>query len=138
MSQRCYTPEFADQAVEQVIERGHSVQEVAARLGVSGDRLYKWVKSVRPSKEEQRPDRLLDAKIAESEAERARERKTQIGTGDRSAKIRTYNFPQNRVTDHRIGLTLYRLGEILDGDLEEMTAALRLAEQEERMEAQEE
>ena len=82
--------------------------------------------------------RLLDAKIAESEAERARERKTQIGTGDRSAKIRTYNFPQNRVTDHRIGLTLYRLGEILDGDLEEMTAALRLAEQEERMEAQEE
>ncbi len=79
--------------------------------------------------------RLLDLRIAESEAERSRERKTQIGTGDRSAKIRTYNFPQNRVTDHRIGLTLHRLGEILGGDLDEVTAALRLAEQEERMEA---
>ena len=53
--------------------------------------------------------RLLDAKIAEQEAARARERKAQVGTGDRSAKIRTYNFPQGRVTDHRIGLTLYRL-----------------------------
>ena len=81
--------------------------------------------------------RLLDLKIAESEAERARERKTQIGTGDRSAKIRTYNFPQNRVTDHRIGLTLYCLSEILDGDLEEVTTALRLAEQQERMEERE-
>ena len=72
--------------------------------------------------------RLLDLRISESEAKRARERKTQIGTGDRSAKIRTYNFPQNRVTDHRIGLTLYRLSEILDGDLDETTAALRVAE----------
>ena len=78
--------------------------------------------------------RLLDLRISESEAKRARERKTQIGTGDRSAKIRTYNFPQNRVTDHRIGLTLYRLSEILDGDLDETTAALRVAEQEEQME----
>ena len=79
--------------------------------------------------------RLLDHMIAESEAKRARERKTQVGTGDRSAKIRTYNFPQSRVTDHRIGLTLYRLSEILDGDLDELTTALRLADQEERMEA---
>jgi peptide chain release factor 1 len=79
--------------------------------------------------------RLLDRMIAEREAERARERKTQIGTGDRSAKIRTYNFPQNRVTDHRIGLTLYRLEDVLDGDLQEIVAALRLAEQEERMAA---
>ncbi|MDC0161149.1 peptide chain release factor 1, partial [Gemmatimonadales bacterium] len=78
--------------------------------------------------------RLLDLRISESEAKRARERKTQIGTGDRSAKIRTYNFPQNRVTDHRIGLTLYRLSEILDGDLDETTTALRVAEQEEQME----
>lgn len=78
--------------------------------------------------------RLLDHMIAESQAERARERKTQVGTGDRSAKIRTYNFPQNRVTDHRIGLTLYRLSEILQGDLDELIAALQLAEQEERME----
>ncbi|MFP3949182.1 MAG: peptide chain release factor 1 [Longimicrobiales bacterium] len=81
--------------------------------------------------------RLLDHKIAEAEAERARERKTQVGTGDRSAKIRTYNFPQSRVTDHRIGLTLYSLPDILDGDLDELISALRLADQEERMEVQE-
>ena len=81
--------------------------------------------------------RLLDHMIAEAEAERARERKTQVGTGDRSAKIRTYNFPQSRVTDHRIGLTLHRLGDVLDGDLDEITSALRLADQEERMEAEE-
>ena len=80
--------------------------------------------------------RLLDQLIAEREAERARERRTQVGTGDRSAKIRTYNFPQNRVTDHRIGLTLYKLGEILSGDLDEVIAALRLAEEEERMEGE--
>ena len=78
--------------------------------------------------------RLLDHKIAQSEAERARDRKTQVGTGDRSAKVRTYNFPQSRVTDHRIGLTLHRLSEVLDGDLDELISALRLAEQEERME----
>ena len=79
--------------------------------------------------------RLLDRMIAEQEAERARDRRTQIGTGDRSGKIRTYNFPQNRVTDHRIGLTLYRLGDILDGDLAEVLQALRLAREEERMES---
>ncbi len=79
--------------------------------------------------------RLLDRMIAEQEAKRARERSAQVGTGDRSAKIRTYNFPQSRVTDHRIGLTLYRLNEVLDGDLEELIGALRLAEEEERMEA---
>ena len=77
--------------------------------------------------------RLLDRKIAAREAERAAERRSQIGTGDRSAKIRTYNFPQNRVTDHRIGLSLYRLGDILDGDLDELVAALRLAHDEERL-----
>jgi peptide chain release factor 1 len=80
--------------------------------------------------------RLLDHMIAASEAERAKERRTQIGTGDRSAKIRTYNFPQSRVTDHRIGLTLHRLTEVLGGDLDELTTALRLADQEERMEAE--
>jgi peptide chain release factor 1 len=81
--------------------------------------------------------RLLDRKIAEQEAKRARERRSQVGTGDRSAKIRTYNFPQNRVTDHRIGLTLHRLEEILDGDLDELIQALRLAQQEESLEASE-
>jgi len=80
--------------------------------------------------------RLLDRMIAEKEAERARERKTQVGTGDRSAKIRTYNFPQSRVTDHRIGLTLYQLSEVLDGDLEELISALRLAKEEERLAGQ--
>ncbi|HSG46248.1 MAG TPA: peptide chain release factor-like protein, partial [Longimicrobiales bacterium] len=79
--------------------------------------------------------RLLDRKIAEQEAKRARERRTQVGTGDRSAKIRTYNFPQNRVTDHRIGLTLHSLSEVLEGELDELVSALRLAKEEERLEA---
>ena len=77
--------------------------------------------------------RLLARKVAEQEAERARERKAQVGTGDRSAKIRTYNFPQNRVTDHRTGLTLHKLEDVLDGDLEELLQALRLQDEEERL-----
>ncbi|MEE8520310.1 MAG: peptide chain release factor-like protein, partial [Gemmatimonadota bacterium] len=79
--------------------------------------------------------RLLDMMIAEQESERARERRLQIGTGDRSAKIRTYNFPQGRVTDHRISLTLYRLQEILGGDLDEILHELRLARRAERLSA---
>jgi peptide chain release factor 1 len=79
--------------------------------------------------------RLLDAKIAEQEAARARERKTQVGTGDRSAKIRTYNYPQGRVTDHRIGLTLHRLQEILNGGLDELIGALKLAREAEQLDA---
>ena len=62
MSQQRYSLEFKDEAVRQVTERGHSVQEVAARLGVSSHSLYKWVKAVRPSKYEQRSDELLEAK----------------------------------------------------------------------------
>jgi peptide chain release factor 1 len=81
--------------------------------------------------------RLLDQKIAEEEAKRSLERRMQVGTGDRSAKIRTYNFPQNRVTDHRIGLTLHRLEDVLDGDLDEIIAALRMAKEEERLESAE-
>ena len=77
--------------------------------------------------------RLLDREITAREARRAAERRSQIGSGDRSAKIRTYNFPQNRVTDHRIGLTLYQLGDVLDGDLDEVVSALRLAREEERL-----
>lgn len=76
--------------------------------------------------------RLLDMRIAEQEAERARDRRTQVGTGDRSAKIRTYNFPQSRVTDHRIGYTTHALQQVLDGALDEMTKQLKLAGQEER------
>jgi peptide chain release factor 1 len=76
--------------------------------------------------------RLLDLRIAEQEAERARNRKLQVGTGDRSAKIRTYNYPQSRVTDHRIGYTTHALQQVLDGDLQELIERLRLAGQEER------
>jgi peptide chain release factor 1 len=79
--------------------------------------------------------RLLDRKLAEQEAERARERKTMVGTGDRSAKIRTYNFPQGRVTDHRIGMTLHRLPDVLNGDLDELVSALKLAREAEQLEA---
>jgi peptide chain release factor 1 len=80
--------------------------------------------------------RLLDRMIAEQESERAADRKAQVGTGDRSQKIRTYNFPQNRVTDHRIGLTVYNLEGVLDGDLADFVSALRLAREEERMAAE--
>jgi len=76
--------------------------------------------------------RLLDQKIAEQEAARARERKIMVGTGDRSAKIRTYNFPQNRVTDHRIGLTVHNLTEVIDGELEPFVTALARARREEQ------
>jgi len=73
--------------------------------------------------------RMLDAAIQEQQAKESANRKQQVGSGDRSAKIRTYNYPQGRVTDHRIKLTLHRLEEILNGDLTEMVEALRLADQ---------
>ena len=82
--------------------------------------------------------RLLDQRVAEQEAERSRQRRAQVGTGDRSAKIRTYNFPQSRVTDHRIKLTVHTLDQVLDGDLNEVLEALRLADQEERIRGEEE
>ena len=67
--------------------------------------------------------RLLDAKIEAQNQEIAANRKSQVGTGDRSERIRTYNYPQLRVTDHRIGLTLYRLEDVLNGDLDEIIDA---------------
>ncbi|HXF94924.1 MAG TPA: peptide chain release factor 1 [Gemmatimonadales bacterium] len=79
--------------------------------------------------------RLLDRMIAEQEAARARERRAQVGTGDRSAKIRTYNFPQNRVTDHRIHFTSHNLAEVLDGRLDELITALKLTGEKERLSA---
>ena len=79
--------------------------------------------------------RLLDKMIAEQEASRARERRAQVGTGDRSAKIRTYNFPQNRVTDHRIHYTAHNLSEVVDGNLDDLINALRLAGEKERLSA---
>ncbi len=68
--------------------------------------------------------RLLEMERQKKEAERAAERKGQVGTGERSERIRTYNFPQNRVTDHRIGLTLYKLEQILNGEIDEIIDAL--------------
>lgn len=68
--------------------------------------------------------RLYEMEMEKKERERAMERRTQIGTGDRSEKIRTYNFPQNRVTDHRIGFTLHKLDRVLEGELDEMIDAL--------------
>ena len=68
--------------------------------------------------------RLLDAKIQEQDQQRSEERKSQVGSGDRSGRIRTYNFPQSRVTDHRIGLTLHRLEAILQGEIQELIDGL--------------
>ncbi len=79
--------------------------------------------------------RLLDQAIREHDEKIAAQRKSMVSTGDRSAKIRTYNFPQGRVTDHRIGLTLYRLNAILDGDLKELIESLREHEQAEQLAA---
>jgi len=81
--------------------------------------------------------RLLDMARQEKEAEYARNRKSQVGTGDRSERIRTYNYPQGRVSDHRIGLTLYSLESFLDGDLNEMIDALVQTEQAELLKAAE-
>jgi peptide chain release factor 1 len=72
--------------------------------------------------------RLLDRAQREQDAKISAERRSQVGTGDRSAKIRTYNFPQQRVTDHRIGLTLHRLDEIVDGELDDIIDALARAD----------
>src|SRR6266566_3230122 len=79
--------------------------------------------------------RLLDRMVAEQEAARAKARRAQVGTGDRSQKVRTYNFPQNRVTDHRIHYTVHNLTEVLDGDLDDLINALRLAGEKERLSA---
>jgi peptide chain release factor 1 len=76
--------------------------------------------------------RLLDRMIAEQESARARDRRAMVGTGDRSAKIRTYNYPQSRVTDHRINLSVHNLSEVLDGRLEEVVSALRMASRQEQ------
>ncbi|MNT56174.1 Peptide chain release factor 1 [compost metagenome] len=77
--------------------------------------------------------RISDMKRQEEEAKYAGERKSKVGTGDRSERIRTYNFPQSRVTDHRIGLTLHKLDQVMNGDIEEIISALNLAEQAELM-----
>ena len=75
--------------------------------------------------------RLLDRMIAEQESARARDRRAMVGTGDRSAKVRTYNYPQSRVTDHRINLSVHNLAEVIDGKLDELVTALRMASRQE-------
>ena len=80
--------------------------------------------------------KLLDLRRQEQESEMSEARRSMVSTGDRSAKIRTYNFPQNRVTDHRIGLTLYNLVEVMEGALEPLIEGLKLADTERRLQAE--
>ncbi len=77
--------------------------------------------------------RLLEEKQREEEAKYSANRRTQIGSGGREEKIRTYNFPQNRITDHRIGLTLYNLDRVMEGDLVELIKSLQTADLQERL-----
>ena len=77
--------------------------------------------------------RLYDMEEAKKQKERAEARKSQVGSGDRSERIRTYNFPQNRLTDHRINLTLYKLEQVMNGDREEVIEALKIASGEEAL-----
>ncbi|MDR0474666.1 MAG: peptide chain release factor 1 [Treponema sp.] len=79
--------------------------------------------------------RIYDLEEAKAASERAEARKNQVGSGDRSERIRTYNFPDNRVTDHRIGLTLYKLDRIMEGETEEIFDALKLSAREELLKA---
>ncbi|MCI6011761.1 MAG: peptide chain release factor 1 [Firmicutes bacterium] len=77
--------------------------------------------------------RLYDMKLQEQNAEISAERKSQVGSGDRSERIRTYNFPQGRITDHRIGMTIYKLDSFLDGDIDEIIDGLITSDQAEKM-----
>ena len=72
---------------------------------------------------------MLDLEIEKLNSERSQERKKMVSTGDRSAKIRTYNYPQGRITDHRINLTLYKLEEVLNGNLIEIISKLKVEDQ---------
>jgi len=80
--------------------------------------------------------RLLDVEQRKKEEEVTRQRRSQVGTGERAEKIRTYNFPQDRVTDHRIGLSLHNLPRVLEGELDELVDALAASDQMERLEKQ--
>jgi peptide chain release factor 1 len=82
--------------------------------------------------------RLFELEENKKNAERAANRKSQVGSGDRSERIRTYNFPQNRLTDHRINLTLYKLDAVMQGDLDELVEGLAIAAREEQLKAQDE
>ena len=80
--------------------------------------------------------RLLDIEQRKQEEAITQQRRAQIGTGDRAEKIRTYNFPQNRISDHRIGLNLHNLSRILEGELDELIDALATDDQAKRLEKQ--
>ena len=80
--------------------------------------------------------KLYDEEVRKAEEEISKRRKSLVSTGDRSAKIRTYNFPQGRVTDHRIGLTVYNLDDVLNGNIQEFIDALQFAENSEKMAGQ--
>ena len=82
--------------------------------------------------------RLLEAKQSEQREAISADRRAQVGTGNRNERIRTYNFPQGRVTDHRIGLTLYRIDSIMNGDLDEIVGALYTAERARQLQSSEE
>ncbi len=82
--------------------------------------------------------RLYERKLQEQQSAIAADRRSQVGTGDRSERIRTYNFPQGRVTDHRIGLTLYRIESIMNGDLDEIIDALITADRARKLGEQQE
>ena len=77
--------------------------------------------------------RILEARVAEENAKYAAQRKAQVGTGERNERIRTYNFPQNRVTDHRIELTLYNLPTFIEGDIDDMINPLMAKDTEDKL-----
>ena len=79
--------------------------------------------------------RLYDLKLKEQNEEQSAKRKSMVGSGDRSDKIRTYNFPQNRITDHRIGLTLYNLSNMMEGHIEELIEQLKIADKAEKLQS---
>jgi peptide chain release factor 1 len=81
--------------------------------------------------------RMYQAELERTQGERAEQRKSLVSTGDRSAKIRTYNYPQGRITDHRINKTMYNLSSFMNGDIHEMLEALKMAENAERMKGEE-
>ena len=80
--------------------------------------------------------KLYEEQVRKQEEEISRQRKSLVSTGDRSAKIRTYNYPQGRVTDHRIGLTVYNLAEVMNGTIQEFIDALQFAENAEKLSKQ--
>jgi peptide chain release factor 1 len=79
--------------------------------------------------------RLYDLELKKQNAEQSAKRKSMVGSGDRSDKIRTYNFPQNRITDHRIGLTLYNLSTVIEGHLGDLIEQLKIADRTEKLQS---